>query len=222
MRIVSLFALLAASAGVHAASFECSKAATATEKLICANPRISDLDEHLGRYYGAARADLGRGGACLAPTQREWLRKVRNACKDAACLERAYLHRLAELDALQPGMTALKNEKLPNVSSLVWIIAPALDTVAAPKPVRHDPLIVVGKLVDDVAEGDGFVIQDDKSRKFVLLSSMFIDEQNGIRLESLARGEPFKYEARGARETSDDGSTHFAPGACTYLFRLPK
>ncbi|MBC8024391.1 MAG: hypothetical protein H7Y89_00220 [Steroidobacteraceae bacterium] len=222
MRVVSLFALLAASGAVQAASFDCSKAATATEKLICANARISDLDEHLGRYYSAARGELGRGGACLASTQREWLRKVRNACKDSACLERAYLQRLAELDPLQPGMTALKNEDLPNVKSLVWIIPPELDTVAAPKPKRNDPLIVVGKLIDDVADGDGFVIQDAKSKKFVLLSTMFIDEQNGIGLKSLAHGGSFRYEARGVRETSDDGSTHFAAGACTYVFRLPQ
>jgi hypothetical protein len=207
---------------VHAASFDCSKAASATEKLICANARISDLDEHLGRYYGAARAELGRGAACFMSTQREWLRKVRNACKDSACLERAYLQRLAELDPLQPGMTAIKNEELPNVKSLVWIIPPALDTVAAPRPARHDPLIVVGKLIDDVAEGDGFVIQDAKGTKFVLLSAMFIDEQNGIRLQSLAHGESLKYEVRGEREKSDDGSTHFAPGACTFVSRLPK
>ena len=47
MRVVSLFALLAASGAVQAASFDCSKAATATEKLICTNARVSDLDEYL-------------------------------------------------------------------------------------------------------------------------------------------------------------------------------
>jgi uncharacterized protein len=222
MRVVCLFGLLAASAAVEAASFDCAKAASATEKLICNSPRVSDLDEYLGRYYGAARAELGRGGACLVPNQREWLRKVRNACKDSACLERVYLHRLAELDPLQPGMTALKNVELPKVKSLVWIVPPALDTVAAPKPARHDPLIVVGKLIDDVAEGDGYVIRDAKNKKVVLLSSMFIDESNGVRLESLARGEPLDYEVRGERETSDDGSVHFALGACTWVYRLPK
>src|SRR5688572_296308 len=83
MRVVSLSALLAMGGAVHAASFDCSKAASATEKLICANARISDLDEHLGRYYGAARTELGRGAACLMSTQRDWLRKVRNTCKDS-------------------------------------------------------------------------------------------------------------------------------------------
>jgi uncharacterized protein len=222
MRVVSLFVLLASSGAAHAASFDCSKAGTSAEKLICANTRVSELDEHLGRYYGAARAELGRGAACLMSTQREWLRKVRNACKDAACLERAYLHRLAELDPLQPGMTALRNEELPSVKALAWIIPPALDSVAAPRPARPTPLLISGKLIDEVTEGDGFVIQDATGKKFVLLPTMFIDEQNGIRLQSLAHGGPSRYEVRGERETSDDGSTHFAPGACTYVFRLPK
>jgi hypothetical protein len=73
-----------------------------------------------------------------------------------------------------------------------------------------------------VAAGDGYVIQDGKGKKFVLLSSMFIDDQNGVRLQSLARGEARQYEVRGERETSDDGSSHFAPGACTWVYRLPK
>jgi uncharacterized protein len=222
MRVVHLFAVLAVSGAAQAASFDCSKAATATEKLICKSARVSVLDEHLGRYYAVARAELGRGGACLVPAQRDWLRKVRNACKDSACLERVYLQRLAELDPLQPGMTAIETEDLPNVKSLVWIVPPALDTLAAPKPARRDPLVVVGRLVDDVAEGDGYVIQDAKARKFVLLSSMFIDDQNGIRLQSLARGEPLQYEVRGEREATDEGGAHFAPGACTWVYRLPK
>ena len=148
MRVIGLFALLFLSVTAQAASFDCAKAATATEKLICSSQRVSDLDEYLGRYYFAARAELGRGGACLVPTQRDWLRKVRNACKDAACLENAYLVRLAELDPLQPGMTALKHEKLPSVKALMWVVPPELDTVAAPPPKVHQPLIVKGRLVE--------------------------------------------------------------------------
>ena len=222
MRIICSFALLATAGVTQAASFDCSKAATPVEKMICANQRVSDLDEYLGRYYSAARADLGRGGACLVPGQKDWLRGVRNACKDATCLERVYLQRLAELDALQPGMTALKNENLPVVKALVWVIPPELDKVAAPPPKRNDPLVVTGKLVDDVADGDGFVIQDVKGAKSVLLASMFIDKSNGVALESLSHGMPQTYEARGVREVSADGSAHFAPGACRFIYRLPK
>ncbi|MEO8019622.1 MAG: hypothetical protein ABI769_17565 [Pseudomonadota bacterium] len=222
MRPILIVALWCSATVAHAASFDCARAETATEKAICASPRVSDLDEYLGRYYRAARAALGNGGACLAPNQRDWLRSVRNACKDAACLERVYLSRLAELDPLQPGMTALKNIELPRVKSLVWIVPPAADTVAAPRNVRREPLIVTGKLVDDVAAGDGFVLQDKTGVKHALLLLMFIDKADGVAIESLAHqpGPPPTYEAHGEREISA-GGMHFAPSACTFLYRLP-
>ena len=219
-----LFAALWCLGGiVHAASFDCSKAATATEKTICANQRISDLDEYLGRYYHVARDTMGReAGACLGSDQRAWLRSVRNACKDSACLERVYLSRLAELDPMQAGASAVRNLELPRVKSLVWIIGPAADTVAAPRNVRREPLLVTGKLVDDVAGGDGFVLQDAAGVKHALLMLMFIDKADGVMLESIARASSSKFEARGEREVPGDGRPNFAPSACTFLYRLPE
>jgi uncharacterized protein len=220
------FALMAAASlgcnpdEASAASFPCEKAGTAVEKMICANPALSELDEHLGRYYSAGRAELGTAKTCLASNQKEWLRAARNSCKDTKCLESAYLARLAELDALQPGMTAIKNIELPRVKSLVWIIPAAEDTVAAPPNTKGAPLVVQGKIVDDIAGGDGFVIQDKAGRKHLLLALMFIDKPSSVALESLI-GSPAVYEARGRAEASSDSSVHFAPGACTFIYRLP-
>lgn len=221
MRTIALFVLSGLGAVCQAASFDCTKAATPTEKMICSNQRISDLDEYLGRYYYGARAQLGRGATCLVPTQRDWLRNVRNACKDKACLENAYLQRLAELDPLQPGATELQNEKLPSVKALMWIVPPELDTVAAPPPKVHKPLVVQGTLVDDVDKGDGFVIQDDKGTKFVVLASMFIDKSNGVSLESLSHGEKMWLEVRGESEATGDSHPHFAQGACRFIYSVP-
>jgi uncharacterized protein len=223
MRLIVLFALACMGGIARSASFDCARAGTATEKAICASPRLSDLDEYLGRYYQAGRASMGRdAAACLASNQREWLRSVRNACKDASCLEHAYLSRLAELDPLQAGASAVKNLELPLVKSLVWIIGPAADTVAAPRAVRRQPMVITGKLVDDVANGDGFVIQDKAGVKHVLLALMFIDKADGVMLEANARDNTSNFEARGEREVTGDGSPNFAPSACTFLYRLPK
>lgn len=221
MRIVGLIVLLALNTASGAASFDCAKAATPTEKMICANQRISDLDEYLGRYYLTARAEVGRGAACLTPNQRDWLRNVRNVCKDVACLERVYLNRLAELDPLQIGATALKNENLPDVKALVWVIAPELDQVAAPPPKTHVPLVVTGRILDDTEGGNGFVIQDAKGAKIILLPAMFIDKPNYTALGGFAQEEPRVYEARGEAESSG-GQTHFSPAACRLIYRLPK
>jgi uncharacterized protein len=221
MRLFPVIALSCLGGVAHAASFDCAKAATATEKTICANPQISDLDEYLGRYYQAGRASMGRdAAACLASNQRTWLRSVRNACKDAACLERVYLERLSELDPLQAGAAAVKNLELPRVKSLVWIIGPAADTVAAPRNVRREPLLVTGKLVDDMANGDGFVLEDKSGVKHVLLLLMFIDKADGVMLEALEHAPPATYEARGEREIAADAA-NFAPSACTFVYRLP-
>jgi uncharacterized protein len=223
-RIASIALLLASMLAepALAASFPCEKAATRIEKLICAQPRLSSLDEHLGRYYAAARPQLGSAASCLVKNQRAWLRTVRSACADAACLERAYLARLAELDPLQPGVTALRSEALPPVKALVWIVPPAEDEVAAPRVAGRPPLVVAGRLRDEVTDGDGYVLEDASGAKHVLLALMFIDKASGVALETLA-GEPgARFEARGEREASSDGTAHFAPSACTFVYRLPK
>jgi uncharacterized protein len=222
MRIAGLFVLLAASTFAHAASFDCSKAATATEKLICANQRISDLDEYLGRYYYTARSEVGRGAQCLVPNQRDWLRTVRDACKDAKCLERVYLDRLAELDPLQLGMTALKNENLPDVKALVWVIGPELDKVAAPPQKTHVPLVVTGTIVNDEEGGNGYLVRDAKGTNYILLPAMMIDKPNYMAFEELASGEPRVYEARGEAQPTGDGHVNFSPAACRLIWRLPK
>jgi uncharacterized protein len=214
---LALFALENASA----ASFPCAKAATAVEKSICADATVSELDEHLGRYYSAARAELGDAKSCLAKDQKSWL-QTRNACKDAKCLRRVYLARLAELDALQPGMTAVKNIELPRVDTLKWIIPPAADTVAAPPPpASAPPFVVRGEIVSDIETGDGFVIRDATGKKHPVLLLMFMEKASSVALESLIRT-PGVYEARGRAEKADDGSTHFSPGACTFIYRLAK
>ncbi len=222
MRIVGLFALLAASTVSQAASFDCSKAASPTEKLICANQHISNLDEYLDRYYYTARAEIGRGAVCLVPNQRDWLRTVRDACKDAACLERVYLNRLAELDPLQLGVTALKNENLPDVKALVWAIGPELDKVAAPPQKTHVPLVVTGTIVNDQEGGNGYVVRDAKGANVIVLPAMMVDKPNYMALEGFSSEAPRVYEVHGEAQPSGDGHVNFSPAACRLVWRLPK
>src|SRR6185436_9428473 len=125
-RVLVTSALLIASPA-FAQSFDCAKAQTRIEKLVCADRGVADLDEYLGRYYSAARAEIPGAASCLQADQSQWLKSKRDVCADAACLKAAYLDRLAELDPLQPGVSALKNVTLPVVPSLVWVIPPASD-----------------------------------------------------------------------------------------------
>ena len=79
-----------------AASFDCAKAAFATEKLICNNPDISKLDEQLGASYKQA-LESSADKDSLKKSQIEWLKQQR-ACKDSECLNKVYQARLAELN----------------------------------------------------------------------------------------------------------------------------
>lgn len=145
-----------------AQSFDCAKAQTRIEKMVCADRAIADLDEYLGRYYAAARAEIPGATACLQSDQAQWLKSTRDACADGACLKTAYLARLAELDALQPGATALKNVTLPPAPALVWVVPPASDKVAAPPNPKAKPYEAIGTLIDDIASNpnsDGLAIR---------------------------------------------------------------
>lgn len=56
VRLIAVMALLVLCAESAAAqSFDCAKAQTRIEKMVCADRSLADLDEYLGRYYSAAR-----------------------------------------------------------------------------------------------------------------------------------------------------------------------
>ena len=80
------------------ASFDCSKAVSKIEKLICSTPQTADDDARLAVAYSAARAKASNPNA-LKDDQRQWL-KQRNACDDAACLLKVTEARIQELSAM--------------------------------------------------------------------------------------------------------------------------
>jgi|SRR5882724_630973 len=86
--------LAAAAATAHATSFDCAKASSRTERLICSNPLLSALDDAMGEAYETALRESP--GADVRTEQRRWLTK-RNACADVDCLDATYRTRLAEL-----------------------------------------------------------------------------------------------------------------------------
>lgn len=79
----------------YAASFDCAKAATKIEKLICADTELSKLDEELNAAYKTALQDVNQASS-IRQVQKEWMRG-RNSCSDATCVKRAYDERLATL-----------------------------------------------------------------------------------------------------------------------------
>lgn len=111
MKIISLFIVAIAFIGVQtflpvsAASFDCKKAVSEVEKLICQNPELSRLDDEMTRMYKKALAsapdklpgDRPGGPDWLKRQQKTWLKLERNVCATVGCLMEAYEIRMIEL-----------------------------------------------------------------------------------------------------------------------------
>jgi uncharacterized protein YecT (DUF1311 family) len=93
MRFLLATILIVVAANAQAASFDCAKARTDIEHMICGDTELSSLDETLGRTYSRALKRLEDPDA-LRAAQRAWLRDVRNTCGEATCLRTAYRERL--------------------------------------------------------------------------------------------------------------------------------
>lgn len=89
--------LMLVPVAAQAAGFDCGKAASPTEKTICANPALSKLD---GDLSAAWKRTLAKGGDTAAPkaAQLKWLKQRDQCGSDASCLGDRYRERLASLN----------------------------------------------------------------------------------------------------------------------------
>lgn len=89
-------------------SFDCAKAESEAETMVCADYGLAGLDRRLAEVYAA---ELAKPGASkeLAATQRGWV-KGRDECWKAddkkLCVEEEYRTRIAELQINSPGAMA--------------------------------------------------------------------------------------------------------------------
>ena len=116
--LVAAAALLVAGSP-FAAGFDCAKAATAVEKLVCADAELSAQDERLAALHARVRA----ADASATAVQRDWLANTRDRCKDAACLKAAYASRLAALQAALPPCPATEHA----LAGGGWVVAEGSD-----------------------------------------------------------------------------------------------
>lgn len=98
-----LFALALAAAA--APSFDCAKAATEVETIICSDKEVAAVDRAAAKLYsGIARSERKK----LFPSQVEWL-KERDRCEDRNCLLAAYDERF--FDLFSASTTPTRNYK---------------------------------------------------------------------------------------------------------------
>jgi uncharacterized protein len=99
MRIVILPLTVLILVGTHAfaAGFDCRKASTAIEKMICSDEELSQQDEQLAELYAKSLAVVSYKDD-LQRQQRHWINKERNTCKDKDCLRLEYSSRIGILE----------------------------------------------------------------------------------------------------------------------------
>ena len=80
-----------------AASFDCQKAVSKTERMICSNPQTAKLDVVLSNAYRKTLAASNNAND-VKNEQMNWLSSVRNGCETNECLDRAYATRIKALE----------------------------------------------------------------------------------------------------------------------------
>lgn len=89
-------AILIVPSVIFAASFDCSKASTKTEKTICKDPILSKLDEDMAAAYSKGLKTTNSNA--LKKGQRKWLKEILAPCsEDKVCIKKAYEIRLVQL-----------------------------------------------------------------------------------------------------------------------------
>ncbi len=80
-----------------APSFDCTKASSSQERMICGDRELSKLDVQMAGAYADARQKSTDANA-LRAEQKQWLKNTQRSCSDKACLVGAYTARIAELE----------------------------------------------------------------------------------------------------------------------------
>lgn len=79
-----------------APSFDCNKASTGPERLICSNKELSAADVKLSQTYKTA-LNISTDKDSLKTAQNTWRKNERDACSDVQCMLGTYQSRLTQL-----------------------------------------------------------------------------------------------------------------------------
>jgi uncharacterized protein YfaP (DUF2135 family) len=86
---------------LYAAGFDCAKARSVVEKLICGDPDLNRQDERLAQLYKKLSSHLAADSVALKAlqdNQKVWIRTQRNPCTDVSCLKEVYQARTTALE----------------------------------------------------------------------------------------------------------------------------
>jgi uncharacterized protein len=94
--LCALIAILVIPTVLRAASFDCSKASTKTERAICSDPTLSKLDEDMAAVYDLLLTT--NVSDSVKKEQRKWLKDTLDPCRgDKECIQKTYENRIHQL-----------------------------------------------------------------------------------------------------------------------------
>jgi len=174
--------------------------------LVIALAADPDLEALVERFYLGAKVTLAENAACLDADQQAWQRALK-VCKDAQCLGRARLARLAELQALQESVPG--GLDLPDVPQLLWAIAPAGEAKTGGTPLK-----VEGRL----EYRGGYYLRGDGGKTTLLVDDLSLRGASAEQLPEIRNASrDARLMARGTAAESGD----FDPKSCVFLYVLP-
>ncbi|MEK6791212.1 MAG: lysozyme inhibitor LprI family protein, partial [Deltaproteobacteria bacterium] len=109
-----------------AASFDCGKAQTKVEKLVCDTSAISKLDDEISKLYQETinKASEEQKQLLIAE-QKHWLKHTRNVCGDETCLKLAYWSRQAWLATFFEPKSPLYKHEADKAEAIKQVLATA-------------------------------------------------------------------------------------------------
>ncbi len=112
LKILSVTLLASLCGQAHSASFDCSKASSHIEKMICNNAELSKLDSELLPIYKQAR-QVTNNSANFKANGRKSLQWRSNNCTTSSCIRNWYKNRKVELESI------IRNGFVPSTSCIV-------------------------------------------------------------------------------------------------------
>jgi len=80
-------------------SFDCAKASTDAERLICSNQELAALDVEMMSAYKRL-ADGNSDKNALRKEQNDWMKNQRNTCSTSDCMAKAYRSRIEDMESV--------------------------------------------------------------------------------------------------------------------------
>ena len=133
----------------NAPSFDCSKAATADERAICANARLSELDRLVAEGYQYVRQQYGDVEAKRIGRP---LLQLRHACTaDEACIEQRQLFAIKQFQSLGASLGSITPLQSQNSLSAKTVVQLKSDGGIFVVPVEINGAITLDFIIDSGA-----------------------------------------------------------------------